>query len=369
MQYRFLVAIVAVSALVAIANFYDEGSDEIVAPQIKAPTANQVLASTLSGSQQYLSAMRRARESQMAENPLVQYKPTAGVQGRKVLDEIYMAGFPIGPDSYRAVENILSKEVSSDEKVAIARILGRLYRSDDPTGYNFEINFNLRGLANDADKEVARTAAITYARTGYTEGVESVLDSAFNRGVFSEDDYYGELAHISPSCSSEVQMKVLEKVINSKNQYAREIISEGIASGSISISEYTAPAKSKVREILRDAEPKFPAETGVFPLTDAVRYATWLSANSLVGSAELGGKPVDIVLERLSDPQIDARKIIGYLLAPESTILLAGARQDSRIENLIAVSFKYARQYPSSHSMQMAVQEIALRANRSVVIR
>ena len=160
----------------------------------------------------YAAAIAVARGREDSHNSLASYVPKPGVEGRIELDRIFAQGVSLTSRSALAARALLKAGLSDDEKIALARILGRLYSPDNPTGYNADILLDLRSLIGDNNKEVARSAALSFSRVGYLPGSDALLKSAFETHVLGADDYYGELAHMAPLAPVGVQDELLSAI-------------------------------------------------------------------------------------------------------------------------------------------------------------
>lgn len=305
-----------------------------------------------------------ARNRQDAQNPLASYVPQPGIAGRNELDRIFVQGFPRTEQSVRAVRALLKAGPSGDEKIALTRILGQLYSPDNLTGSNADILLDLRGLVSDNNKEVARSAALTFARLGYLPGSEALLKTAFDNKVLSADDYYGELAHMTSLAPADVRDEMLTTVRNASNAYAADILASSLNQNPKLLSGYSVRAVEEMTQLLAKSEPRFASASGEFGLTDAVRYANWLRASAQLTSSASGAELDATIVARLSTPGTDPRKIMAYLLTPEASSVLASAQLGAPAGGLVAASNQYAAQYPGSRILQSAAQEIALKVGK-----
>ncbi|RZL86015.1 MAG: hypothetical protein EOP82_31300 [Variovorax sp.] len=318
-----------------------------------------------SASAKYVAAIALASNAQDSHNPLASYVPKPGVEGRIELDRIFVQGVPLTARSALAARALLNAGLSNDEKIALARILGRLYAADNPTGHNADILLDLRSLVGDENKEVARSAALSFSRVGYLPGSDALLKTAFEAKVLDADDYYGELAHMAPLAPAGVQDELLSTMRASANAYAADILAGSINDDPKILDRYSAHAVSELGQLIGQSEPRFASATGDFGLTDAVRYAAWLRATAQIESRASGGDVDAAIISRLSMPGIDPRKITAYLLMPEASSMLSSARIGSPAGGLVSASHQYAAQHPGSKGLQSAAQEIGRRVGRS----
>ncbi|MGJ7511515.1 hypothetical protein [Variovorax sp. GT1P44] len=312
----------------------------------------------------YAAEIAAAKDKQDAQNPLASYVSRPGIEGRNALDRIFAQGVPVATRSALAAHTLLRAGISDDEKIALARILGGLYSPDNATGYNADILLDLRSLVGDSNKEVARSAALSFSRIGYLPGSDALLKTAFEARVLSADDYYGELAHMAPLAPAAVQDELLSAIRGSANPYAADILAGSIHDDPKVLGSYSARSLNEIAQLLVNSEPRFASATGEFGLTDAVRYANWLRATAQIESVGQGSDVDAAIVAMLSKPGTDPRKITAYLLMPEASSILSSALLGSPAGGLVTSSNQYAAQFPRNATLQSAAQEIGQRVGR-----
>jgi len=321
-------------------------------------------APTSSAAARYAMEIAVARNRQDSENALAAYVARPGIEGRNELDRIFAQGVPQTTRSVLAARALLKAGLSDGEKIAMARILGSLYSPDNVTGYNADILLDLRSLVADSNKEVARSAALSFSRIGYLPGTDALLKTAFDNRVLSPDDYYGELAHMAPLAPAGVQDELVSAIRTSGNTYAADILAGSINEDPKRLNSYSARSQNEIAQLLGNTEPRFASAAGEFGLTDALRYANWLRATAQVESLAQGTDVDASIVARLGAPGTDPRKITAYLLTPEASSLLSSALVGSPGGGLVAATNRYAAQYPGNKTLQSAVADIGQRVGR-----
>ncbi|MDR6534685.1 hypothetical protein [Variovorax soli] len=109
--------------------------------------------------------------------------------------------------------------------------------------------------------------------------------------------------------------------------------------------------------LLRETEPKFGPLVGL-GFGDAVRYTEWLRASAAIESHKTGRSLDEVIIARLSQPNTDERKIMGFLISPQAGPMLAAAAPDSPVQKLVAVAQVYSAQSPENRTMVEFVQAI-----------
>lgn len=311
------------------------------------------------GAAEYKANLAIARSRIDEHHPLTTYKPKPGIDGRNALDEIYFKGVPATAQSVDTIKILLNGgQLSPDEKFPVIRILAGLHNRDNSTGENSDIELELKKLIADPSRQVAAEATVNFARLGYLPGTESVLKEAFEKGILSNDGYYGELAHLIPSAPPEKQKEILSEIRASSNKFASEVLAAALNSGQDFNAAPFLKSSDDMVALLRATEPQFPSGVGQFALGIAVQYTEWMQASAAMESQKTGRSMDDIIIAKLNAPDTDPRKVMGYLASPQAAPLLAAALPDSPVQKLVALTERYANQNISNPNMTMIVQEI-----------
>jgi hypothetical protein len=280
---KVIASIVAVFSLcLAVFLFFSQGNSgfERTAIGSRESIATEAVgtggAESANGAASYVTQLENARRFQVDSSSLYAYRPTPGIEGRKELDRIFIEGVPATREAVVFARELLRKNISDDEKIALARILGGLYGRDDPTGFNADILLDLRELASSSHVEVARSAVFVFSRLGYLPGSDLFLDDAYARGVLIADDYYGELAHMASTSPGAIQEKIVEELTASGNDYSRKVLFSYINDGSLNLGLVSARALSEIQGLLKYGEPSFSSAVGVFGFSEVIEYSSWL---------------------------------------------------------------------------------------------
>jgi hypothetical protein len=289
------------------------------------------------------------------KNPLQYYRPQPGLEGRRLLEEMDVNGVPVTAESVKFARDLLLRgSLSSDEKLPLLRILADLYNRENTTGANADIALTLKQMASDPDKQVAAQAAIKYARhVEYQQGTELVLRKALQ----GTDSYFQELAHLIPSSPPEKQREFLAEIRAAGSLIGRDVLVSALNSGEDFNAAPFLKSSDDMAELLRATEPTFGPTVGL-GIVPAVRYAEWLRASATIESHKTGRSMDEIIMERLSQPNTDERKIMSFLISPQAGPLLAEAAPDSPIQKLVGIAQVYSAQSPGNLTMIEFVQAI-----------
>lgn len=198
----------------------------------------------------------------------------------------------------------------------------------------------------------------SYSRLGYFPDTEDMLLHLKDTGVIDNEGYYGELAHILPFAPAHAQMDLLSKITMGKDKYATEILAF-LPNNPDNVQRLYPETKQRLLAYLQEDEPGFGTETGVFGLTDAVRYTTWLHSIATLTRETTSAKYSDVVLNHLNNEKTDPRKIMAFLISAEGKYLINELGRPELFENARKRITQYSKQHPQNEMMRDAVQEIA----------
>lgn len=280
-----------------------------------------------------------------------------GMAARMTLEGASVNGIAQTPENVRSVRALLASTVTTEEKVALVRILGQLYMRNDAMGMNTVIVQDLKGFVNSGEKDVACAAVLTFSRLAYFHDSSEVLLQAKSRGVIDDDGYYGELAHMVTVAPAADQNQLVRRIREGKNSYAMEIL----ASSSLSpqqLARMYPETRSALLGALEEHEPGFSMALGEFGMIEAMRYADWLQAVALLGSNGDNAKYIQLVLMRLSNERLDPRKVMAFLAASQGKTLISQVGKKSAFVTLLERIELYSRQLPQNALMKEMVQDV-----------
>lgn len=297
-----------------------------------------------------------ARAAQLLAEYNAKYRGNA-TEGRKILDELHANGIDKRAENVQIIRTLLVSKVTEAEKVALARILGAAYTPDNKTGMNSMIVHDLRALSQSAPKEVARAATLSFSRLAYFHDSPDVLFSAWNRGLIDTDEYFGELAHLTPFAPAKDQFHLVTMIRNGKNQYASEILA--YLSHDTAISKgFSLETKTQILSLLEANEPEFPKPIGELDYTDAIKYSIWLHAIASLARDSSDVSYHETVMARLNDPKTDPRKVMGFLASTEGKRFIKDVGKRGPLEPLQQRVSLYSRQLPQNFIMKELTAEV-----------
>lgn len=303
------------------------------------------------------------QRQQAAQKLLKSFNSSAAIAAQRIelLEQVDSAGLPPNAGNVSDVRRLLSSKVSSEEKVALVRILAGMHTYDDQAGQNSVIAADMRRMAQLGDKSVARAATLSYSRMGYHADLADVLAQARTKGVVTIDEYFGELAHGLPYAPAHAQGELAALLAKGDNDYAAKILAESACHPEIDAMLYPEVRNSILALLIR-REPAMSPALGEFGYVDAIFYVTWLKAVATLTEAT-GGRPyAEVVMAHLKDSKTDPRKLIAFLESEDGKRLMAtiGKKQ---LASAVARAIAYARAFPDHPLMKPMADEIAKTAD------
>jgi hypothetical protein len=256
------------------------------------------------------------------------------------------------------IRNMLIAPAAEAEKILIIRIAGSMHTLKNSSGANSGIENDIRNLANSGQRDIARVATLEYSRLGYFADQTEILRNARSRGVITEDEYFGELAHGVRLAPSQAQAERLAQIGAGGNRYAMEILVDLFSDPNF-LNQLSPESKKTLLMMLNKNEPSFPMSLGTFGLIDAFRYSGWLHVHATMEAAEQGETYAEIVLRRLEQPRTDPRKIMAFFMSDEGKKLASQFPDRARLTKILAVCQQYSDSLPQSTMLAEATEDIS----------
>ena len=288
----------------------------------------------------------------------------AGRGGEQALSEIMATrSFPATRENAAAVLAVLNSKASRDERIWLVRLAGHLHlRLSNDAQAQADIRGHLTGLAtNTDDAALGKVAALTYSSIGYFPDSLAVLARARSRSFITDNDYFGDVAHLFPDAPAVEQTKLLQVLRDGNNSYSREIFANYLKSKDV-LKALTPEATLSAIGFLGKEEPAFSAPANAVGGGDLLRYEEWLSATVAL-NAQATREPERIVMARmLKVDGADPRKLIATLLSESSSALVRDAMDRSTLNKIDAAIAGFAAQ----NSRNAWIQEVAASARANL---
>ncbi|MEO5670733.1 MAG: hypothetical protein ABIR26_08595 [Ramlibacter sp.] len=294
-----------------------------------------------------------------------QYRDKAGRPGgaEALVQIMSTRALPATKENSAAVLALLRSNFSPDEKVFLIRIAGAQAVELDDKQARADIQAFISALAlGTEDPVIGEAAALMYSRMGFYPDSLTVLARARAKNHISDNDYFGDLAHLLPAATSaQDQTKILRLLSDGKNSLAREILANLLLDRQI-VTTLTPAAITDSIAFLAQSEPAFSASPTTISGVDVLRYGYWM--NALVGlNAKATGEPERIVMARLL--KIDGanpKTLIAVLNYEPNAVLVRSALDRRSLDKIDAVVADFGEK-----SKNGWVQELVATARTNLV--
>ena len=269
----------------------------------------------------------------------------AGQQERvDALAHMMSLGLARNAQNTTTLRSILGRNADEEEKVLAVRLLADQFDRSNPTGMNHLILADLKQQGNSASPRVAGEAIVSYARLGYLPDSMAVLKAGRERGVLNEDDYFGELAHMLESAPAAEQLEMARMIRASRNGYGRDVVAAVVISD---LQGALRPeTKQELARLLEENEPQLGANVREYDGIQAVFYQDWLRALALLKASDFNKNGAEVIMQRLSAPMMDTRKLYAFFTSPYAPEMLAQIPQRDRYTIMIQRMVSYPKQFP-----------------------
>lgn len=232
------------------------------------------------------------------------------------IGEIEALGLKPTAANVGAVQQMLARKNDSATKISLIYLLGSLFTRNDQSGQNAMIARTLKSHVSGGDPAVGTAALLSYSRTGYQPDGVDMLDYGLKHNLVSARTYSRELALGLLYAPATEQMAAASRLAEKDNPFGAEVLALSI-SNQTSIASINPDVRAVLLAFLGKHEPIMPRAIGEFGVTDGIRYCYWLTAMARLLAADGKGSSTSYILNKLSSPETDPRKILSYLSSPE----------------------------------------------------
>ncbi|HRO80154.1 MAG TPA: hypothetical protein PLR92_01925 [Alicycliphilus denitrificans] len=191
-----------------------------------------------------------------------------------------------------------------------------------------------------------------YSRKANDDFTKPLLKMAWEKGLISEKEYYGEVAHML-SDNLEDPKSIIMEIVAAKNSYGMEVMfmtiqeapwREGLA----------RQDRDEIFAALEKSKPVFTTEMSVISMSDIYRYENWLKALELFYTGADYMDHLDrIIVSKADEP----REFFAVIYGGYYKKLLAHGKFES-IARMNRVVADYQRSYPENSISEMIVQKM-----------
>jgi hypothetical protein len=263
----------------------------------------------------------------------------------RVIENVYARGLAPTADNIAVARRWLTASADSDSRVAALRLLGSLYRPDDPARLNATLARDVKTYAYGADRKVALTAVQTYARMGHQPDAVALLEHARAQKIIGRDDYAQELAIALALLPPSGQAEHAARLARSGSAFGAQVLALTFSSEA-DVARLTPEAARHLLGYMHGQEPSMPKATGEFGLNDGGRWAEWLHLTALLEQATGLSSYDEAVWTRLNDERTDPRKLLGFLTSTEGTAFTRKVGSHSAFARPVQRVTEFSRQFP-----------------------
>jgi hypothetical protein len=275
-----------------------------------------------------------------------------------LLDAIRGLGLPPTPENISEVHRMIESSVPEEEKVALTRIYGRFHADSTNPEVKEQILRELSSFVKEPDAgQIGKSAAHTYSRLGFFPDSIDLLNSAKNSKMMTEKEYYADLVYFLSVAPPPKQSSIMDMLKASKNASVHESLAELLVSNA-QMRDISSDVAAQAKDILKSGEPSFSKEPSEFVKADALRYEKWIGAMARLENQMYGKPEGAFLLEKLTRPDVDPRKIIAVLMSFESVALIRSEGGPQAIDRLKKIALDYSMRNGGGYALQQAVASV-----------
>lgn len=274
------------------------------------------------------------------------------------LDELNVNGFFGTNKNIKELDERFRLSKDIEEKIRLARLYNSAYFHTEDNLVRQDISRKLTALLRSEDNtSVGRALAFSHSRLIFDNQTKENLSTAFAKKFLTEDDYYGELAHVFQGAPDSSRSEIISEISKSRNRYASEITADLL----INSPNPGLPKADRLLLIqyLNEFPPGFGATPTSFGMTDAIRYEQWLRAIANLESQDKSVSPELLIFQKLSARETDPRAAIAFLLSPEAEKLVTMSSHDKYMSELKHKALEFINQNPSATALQQIGAQIS----------
>jgi hypothetical protein len=253
------------------------------------------------------------------------------------------------------VLKLLSSNVSREEKMELFRLLGRdlYWDTSDPTIRTAIARTLSHTVFALDDKDIVNAATLVYTRLGYFPDSMLVLERAAKLGAITQQDFYGEMAHMFLFAPPTAQITLLQAMENGGNDFSRDVLAS-MLSNKDAVAALPPQVQAASAKVLAKWEPELGQGYGTGA---AINWEHWFEASVHLNAKVMGESESAAAAKLLKfDESADPRKLIFALWnEPLAEIVKAGFDRATlgRIDEKLAA---FGMRYPERADIQDDIQ-------------
>lgn len=159
------------------------------------------------------------------------------------------------------------------------------------------------GLDPQASRKVKRDRLFDYSRSGNFEDTHLILKIALADGLISDDEYYGELAHMFHLPVSHPHT-IISEIIKSGNDYGFEVLVSSLEENYDIAKSMNASERQNVFDLLNKNKPEMVSDMSLLGVGSVSKYTSWIGSLRAFSTEEAFVKNLnDLIENKISDPR------------------------------------------------------------------
>lgn len=156
---------------------------------------------------------------------------------------------------------------------------------------------------SQAIRKSKRDRLFDYSRAGNFDDTHRVLKAALKDGLISEDEYYGELAHMFHLPVKQAH-SIISEIIGSGNAYGFEVLVSSLEENYEVAKSMNADERQDVFELLKKNKPEMLSDMSLLGVGSVSKYTSWVGSLKAFSTEETFVKNLnDLIENRISDPR------------------------------------------------------------------
>lgn len=166
-----------------------------------------------------------------------------------------------------------------------------------------KVNASLNLDADDNALLRKRERLFDYSRSGNFDDTQSLLRSAYNEKIITENEYYGELAHML-SVSVKNPMEIISEIANSRNKYGFEVLVSTLNHNKMLADSMSEVERADVLNIVNQHKPVIDGYVWELGVSDVIWYENWIGSLKAFSTDEAFVNNLnDIIMNGITDPR------------------------------------------------------------------
>ncbi|WP_156362572.1 hypothetical protein [Xylophilus sp. Leaf220] len=198
---------------------------------------------------------------------------------------------------------------------------------------------------------MSRAQLFETSRSTNDRQLKEIQKKAHSDGLISQNEYFGELAHML-SASSPESLEIFKEISKSENSYGIEVMFASLANNDIWLKTLSNAERSSVLAQLEELKPKFSGDMSALGMSDVYRYDHWVkSIEKTYGNANFEDFLAKNIFEKAAEP----REFLALIHGGYVDRLKAG---NFPVVNFVdRVVADYHRSYPNNDSANIILNK------------